>query len=151
MTFLLSLARSLDDPRPDPPDRPPFVERLADRGAVPVSVPPVGTRLDVVDVGGVLVLSGEIDLSTRDLVTGAARQLRDRRGRYADDVVLHVSGVSFVDATGLGALVSLSEDVRADGRRLRLVGASRQLRRLSELCELTAVLGLESFSTPPLR
>lgn len=139
MTFLLSLARSRDAV---PPERGLRVQRLADRAAAPATRAPTGTRLGVAG-GAELALSGEIDLSTRDLLTGAARQLRDGRGRYRHDVVMHMDGVTFIDATGLGALVELSSEVGADGMRLRLVGAGRGLRRLSGVCGLDAVLGLD--------
>jgi anti-anti-sigma factor len=78
------------------------------------------TEYAVVDGEGgpVLHVRGEIDLAT-------AGELRARVGEHARSVaaavVLDVSAVTFIDSTGLKALVGAQADL-GDGRRLTLLG-----------------------------
>lgn len=46
---------------------------------------------------------------------------------------------SYIDSTGLGALVSLSRKIREAGGQLRLVGLNEDLRTLFELTKLNTV------------
>ena len=81
----------------------------------------------------VYALEGEIDM-------GGAEALHRRvvalSGGPARDVVLDVAGVSFIDSSGLRSLIAAREDLVADGRTLRLRGASPEVRRLLELVGL---------------
>jgi anti-sigma B factor antagonist len=49
---------------------------------------------------------------------------------------------SYIDSTGLGALVSLSRKIREAGGRLRLTGLNEDLRTLFELTKLDTVFDL---------
>jgi anti-sigma B factor antagonist len=68
----------------------------------------------------VVAVSGEIDL-------GTAGQLRDYLAECLSteglrDIVLDLSGVTFMDSTGLQVLISTQRRLEAQGGRLRLVG-----------------------------
>jgi len=86
---------------------------------------------------------GEIDAAS------AAR--RQRRldaviGVSAGAVVLDMSGVAFIDSTGLRVLVVLQQRLSAQGRPLTLGDVSVQTRRLLELSGLSSVFGVDGTS-----
>ena len=68
----------------------------------PTVIAPVG-ELDVARVGDFRV------------------DLADAAGRGAERVVVDLSGVSFIDSSGLGALVELHDRLRRDRRELAVV------------------------------
>jgi anti-anti-sigma factor len=80
--------------------------------------------------GPVLVVRGEIDLATAD-------ELRARIGDYAALVgaapaVLDVAAVTFIDSTGLKALLSAQAEL-PDGQRLALRGVPSLFQRVLEI------------------
>lgn len=67
----------------------------------------------------VLVVHGEVDLSTGQRLTAAVTDaLRRSAGR---PVVLDLAAVDFLSSSGLGLLVALDEDARAMDTSLRIV------------------------------
>lgn len=105
---------------PDPAEPTGLLEiTAADRGAVRV-----------------LTLSGEIDLSTADLLRHAADD-------HAGPIVLDVGAVAFVDSTGVRTLMELSAE-----RTVALHATPTALRRMLELTQLAdrfpEVEGLEA-------
>lgn len=90
---------------------------------------------------GRLFLAGELDLANRTLLDGALTAVRT-----LDDEVLVVDlrSLRFADADALVRIGQLAATVAADGRELRLTGASALLRRCCE------VLGLEHLLAEPL-
>ena len=77
----------------------------------------------------ILRLKGEIDLSSAELVTDGFAALA---GRGLTDVVIDATGVTFMDSTGLHALVEGKRLVHEDGIRIILV-PSPQMRRVLEM------------------
>jgi anti-anti-sigma factor len=101
-------------------------------------------RLSTRRAGGTVTVTvaGEVDLATTD-------QLRDRvssvlaghgDGHPVDRVMIEVGGVSFIDASGLGALVAMRNLAHEQDTPLVLSGISPALRRLLALTGLTAHL-----------
>lgn len=81
------------------------------------------------DAVPVLLVSGDLDLSgEQELLEHAARLLGG--GEVVD---VDLSAVSFIDSSGLGALVRARHLAVDAGRRLRLTAASPQVVRLLEL------------------
>ncbi|WP_214322561.1 STAS domain-containing protein [Nonomuraea sediminis] len=82
--------------------------------------------------GGVLSISGELDLATaqalRDIV-------HDALARHKTTLVLDLSGVRFCDVIGLGVLRACAADAESSGGRLELIGIPEQLRRVMEISE----------------
>jgi anti-anti-sigma factor len=78
--------------------------------------------------------AGELDLAGAPTITEAV-------GGVTADVVLDVSDVSFLDSSGVGALIAQQTRLRSAGHRLRLVGLQamprRSLETLGLLDELT--------------
>lgn len=82
----------------------------------------------------VLWLSGEHDIANapmlNDVLTHMAESVR------WGDLVVDLSGVEFMSASTIGALVSIERRLRFDARRLVLRAPSMCARRLVELCRL---------------
>lgn len=73
----------------------------------------------------VLTAAGEIDLAT------AAELQQELSAAVATgDTVLDVTGVDFIDSTGLRVVISADEDARAEDRRFGLVVADGPVTKL---------------------
>ncbi len=79
-----------------------------------------------------VVLGGELDIYT---VAGFRQYLEDIDAS-ASPLVIDLSDVSLLDSSGLGALVSLLNRVRADEGQLGLICPHRRLRRVFEITGL---------------
>ncbi|MDG9702598.1 STAS domain-containing protein [Streptomyces sp. DH37] len=86
---------------------------------------------------GTLVLHpvGEIDLHTAPALADAVREVT---GPWRE-LVVDLSGVSFMDSAGLHALIGLSKCCRERGGRLALTGVREQSARLLDLTGLSGV------------
>jgi anti-sigma B factor antagonist len=82
----------------------------------------------------VVTAVGEIDIASAPLL----RQQLDAALRSSPPwpVLVDLTGVTFLDSTGLGALVEAHQQATALGRELLLVGAHRSVRRVLELTRL---------------
>ena len=82
-------------------------------------------------------MTGEIDMAT-------APRFRQRLlaviSAGAQNVVIDLSGVDFIDSTGLGVLMGAAKRVRSAGGDIRLVTAGSRLAELIELTRLDRVL-----------
>jgi anti-sigma B factor antagonist len=103
----------------------------ADQG-IQFSVRPVGD--------GVVMVSGELDLRTRDELVHATGGLADRGGR----LVLDLSELTFCDSTGLAGLVRLHKRVEAAGGTLVLRAPAARVRHLLGLTGLTRLFPIEA-------
>jgi anti-anti-sigma factor len=89
------------------------------------------------DRPGQLRLVGELDVCTRgQLLAAAAGHIG------ATDLRLDASGLTFVDCSGLGALVRIAHATRGDGARFTITATSPALARLSTLANTNQTLGL---------
>jgi len=83
-----------------------------------------------------------VEISGRIVGGEEAVLLRDKVKRLlagATDVVLNLSGLTFIDSAGLGALVSLLTSSRAAGRMLRLVSVGGRVKQLLDITRLSSV------------
>jgi anti-anti-sigma factor len=80
----------------------------------------------------VVVAAGELDILSSPALVSEARELRASGFRR---VVLDLRKVSFVDSTGLRALLELRRDAEVDGEDLTLVDGSPAV---SHIVDLTA-------------
>lgn len=76
----------------------------------------LGITVSDEDGAAVVTLTGQLDIYT-------APRLRERVSRHAAtrETIVDVTGVDFVDSSGLGALISLAMRARENGRRLGFV------------------------------
>jgi anti-sigma B factor antagonist len=84
-----------------------------------------------------IALHGELDLATADEVD---RELRRVEGTDARSIVLDLTGLSFMDSTGIRVILSADVRSRADANRLRLVHGPTAVRRVFELSGVVDLL-----------
>ncbi|MFI7446158.1 STAS domain-containing protein [Nonomuraea sp. NPDC049714] len=85
-------------------------------------------------VGTVTVsVAGELDIATVDVLRTHLLQVLERAG---GEVVLELSGLSFIDAAGLGALVALRGQARLHRTELLLAGVPAPMARLLRITGL---------------
>jgi anti-sigma B factor antagonist len=100
---------------------------------------PLTFTTDQVDTVTVLDVAGEVDLDTvAALRAQADRALRDR----PPELVLDLTGVDFLDSSGLGALLDLQRRLADEGGFLRLVIGTRHVRRVIDVTGMAAVLSI---------
>ncbi|MFP5489023.1 MAG: STAS domain-containing protein [Acidimicrobiia bacterium] len=84
-----------------------------------------------------LAASGEIDAHTAPSLAAAI----DAAGPHVD---LDLSGVEFVDSSGLRVLIDAHQRLTDSGGGLRLVAISDAVRRLLEISGVSEYLGLDA-------
>lgn len=96
------------------------------------------TRLEISDIDGGLRVVGEIDAHS-------APGLAERLGRLGgpNDRRLDVSGVEFMDSSGLRVLIDAHQSAEADDARLVLVAPGRAVSRIIEVSGLDDHLHIE--------
>jgi anti-sigma B factor antagonist len=106
-----------------------------------------GLKLDIhpSDHGTVVQLTGELDVgSSRPLQDILLRIMRDRNPR----LLLDLCGVSFMDCSGLTALILTQRRAVQRHGWVRLIAVSEQVRKVIVLTGLADVLTLPSAATP---
>lgn len=86
-----------------------------------------------------MVLAGEFDLAALPQFEDAIAAVE--AGSPAA-IVVDLSGLSFMDSSGLRALVTADERARAAGRRLAIVPGPPPVRRVFEITQLDSKLDL---------
>jgi anti-anti-sigma factor len=107
----------------------------------------VAIRIDVARRGRTIVLVGRLDVST---VADVRLALHEAVDLGSADLLVDLSGVEFVDASGLGVLVGTHRRAGRAGRRLVLRNVPDRVLRLLALTRLNRVLHVEELSPPPL-
>jgi len=92
-----------------------------------------------VDAHVVVEVRGEVDVHS-------APQLRDRLIEVIDDgnnvVLVDLSGLAFIDSTGLGALVEAMKHAKSKQSSLRIVCAVERVLRLFRITGLHAIFAI---------
>lgn len=94
------------------------------------SAPPLRTVLGTPP--GVLLAVGELDVVSAGHLGAAVRTLADR----CTEVTLDLSGVTFIDGAGVGALLAARRSVIGTGGSLRLRTPHERVRRVLRLTHL---------------
>jgi len=101
-------------------------------------MPTEDARLDIsIDTDGALVLQGEIDSYT-------APDLAERLATEPPVEIVDVAGVTFIDSSGLRAIVEAHQARAASGSRLVLRAPSAAVQRLLEISGLAGHLDVAS-------
>ena len=88
------------------------------------------------DPANVLPLEGEIDLHVAPrLESSLARITKKRPSR----VVVDLSGVTFIDSSGLAVLIRALQDIQKYGGKLQLSGITAEVRSIFEMARLDQV------------
>jgi anti-sigma B factor antagonist len=98
-----------------------------------------------VDVDTVLWVRGELDIATAPTLRRLLAAAHPRRDLGRDDVslVVDLSGVTFIDASGLGVLVDSARWLGRDGRTLVLRDPSPWTRRLLDITRVRDLFAIE--------
>ncbi len=97
-------------------------------------------RSRATDGGSTLVLTGEVDIATAELLDD---ELQSEVLATDGDVRVDSSGLDFIDSSALHALVRAHRKLEPDGRRLVLHDPSNFVRRVIEINGLADVLMIE--------
>jgi anti-sigma B factor antagonist len=102
---------------------------------------PLRLGIDVQRVSGhpVLAVTGEIDIYTAPLFKQAVVNLVSEG---ANDVVIDLSGVTFMDSSGFGTLLGATRRLRPLGGGLHLAGANSTIQRMLRLTRLDTIMQL---------
>jgi len=99
------------------------------------------------DGARVVALTGELDfLSASDL--GA--RLSEMRGKTGNALVIDVSGLTFIDSTGLNVLVAGVQAIQATSSVV-VAGASKHVSRVFEIVRLDETVRVESTIEDAMR
>jgi anti-sigma B factor antagonist len=92
-------------------------------------------EIELDQAGTTLRVGGELDLAAVDDLDAAVGKATETA---PSSLIIDLSGVTFIDSTGLGALVRAQNAATADDRELILHAPSERVLRIFELTGLTA-------------
>jgi len=93
-----------------------------------------------------LIAVGEIDLNTAQTLS-VAIELAEQRA--PPRLTVDLSGVTFIDVSGLRVLLQAARRARTDGRRFAVARPSHQVARLLELTAISQSLDVSDAASPP--
>ena len=94
----------------------------------------------------VVWVAGDHDIATQGYLADAL----DRAVSPGDvDIVIDLSGVTFMDASTIEVIVGAHNRLRADSRSLSIRAPSADARRMFEVCELAFLIDEHRAETPP--
>jgi anti-sigma B factor antagonist len=79
-------------------------------------------------------LHGEVDIATTPMLADRLNQMN------GDDIVVDLAGLTFLDASGLGALADAGKRAERRGNRLEIINADSLTQRMFELTALDYLL-----------
>jgi anti-sigma B factor antagonist len=92
----------------------------------------------------VVAVQGEIDVATSPALREELYALIDGG---VSELVVDLSGLGFIDSSGLGVLVAALKHTRERGGQLVLAGLQQPARRVFEITDLTALFTIEDGSS----
>jgi len=93
------------------------------------------------DAVNVLPLEGEVDLHVSPRVE---RSLASIIAKRPEHVVVDLSGVTFIDSSGLAVLINARQDVREYDGKLTLAGINKNVRSIFEMARLDQFFLIDS-------
>lgn len=98
-------------------------------------------RVELKRLGDTLLvyLEGEIDLHTAQPFREAVANAFATEGRLKN-LVLLMQGVTFIDSTGVGAILGRYREVQARGGRMAAVGLQLPVKRVFELAGMPKII-----------
>jgi anti-anti-sigma factor len=103
-----------------------------------MSAPAAWKLTEVADLNGdrLLIVAGELDIAT----TPELSRMLDRLRAHGHPVVLDLAAVTFMDSTGLNALLAARMDAERDGWEFRIHRPSSAVRRVALLAGVDRML-----------
>jgi anti-anti-sigma factor len=99
---------------------------------------PFAVQVSAAGFGTLVEVTGEVDIATSPRLRAALEERPRAEGR----VVLDLTGVTFMDSSGLSVVLSLQRDAAATGERLAVVCPPGPARLLFEVTGVDAELRL---------
>jgi anti-sigma B factor antagonist len=96
-----------------------------------------------------LEVNGEIDLSTVSVLKQAVLQAAEQS--TTGHVIIEMSGVSYMDSSGYGTLLSATKNLRSRGGGVHLIGYSAPIERMLYITRLNTIFGLHASEADALR
>ena len=87
------------------------------------------------------IIQGEIDAFTAPILREKLAEIELAEGLKVE---LNLSGVSYMDSTGLGVFVGFFKSVKASNSTLELTGLSSRLKRLFDITGLGEIMDIQS-------
>lgn len=87
------------------------------------------------------IIQGEIDAFTAPVLREKLAEIELAEGLKVE---LNLSGVSYMDSTGLGVFVGFFKSVKASNSTLELTGLSSRLKRLFDITGLGEIMDIQS-------
>jgi stage II sporulation protein AA (anti-sigma F factor antagonist) len=94
----------------------------------------------------VLTLSGEFDLVSVGAFDDALADVQSRRPKRT---VMDVSGLAFLDSSGINALLRATKALQAEGGTVVLRSPSLATRRILEIAHVTELVAIVEDANPP--
>lgn len=88
-----------------------------------------------------ITLNGEIDAYTAPSLRDTIFPLSEKNGMK---MVIDLSGVSYMDSTGLGVFVGAFKNVKAHDGQFKIVGLSGRLKRLFDITGLADIIDINN-------
>jgi anti-sigma B factor antagonist len=109
--------------------------------------PDLGVRLERRRQGSVevVVVEGVLDVASAPTLRSCLLELSDE----AVDVELELSGLDFVDSTGIGVLVAAAHRLRGEGHHLVVTGARPAIRAVLEVTGVDRLLSMAPRGARP--
>ena len=96
----------------------------------------------------VVALSGELDMASAGELS---LQLAGLRSSARTRIVVDVSGLAFIDSSGLNALVTSARSVDADDGWIVVAGPSQHIARVFDVVRLAESVEIEAYVKEALR
>lgn len=90
--------------------------------------------------------AGELDIATTSSLAVELRELRDVGFDY---IVLDLRRLTFIDSTGVALILTEDRIARGSGRDFTLIGGSRAIQRVLEICGVAGLLRFEPINGEP--
>jgi anti-sigma B factor antagonist len=105
--------------------------------AVQYAEPLLSVQVTASGTARTVILAGELDLSVREQVEAVAERLM---AQQPEMLILDLSGLSFIDSSGVEALLRIHRHAGARGVRLVIVRGPDHVHRVFSLCGLADTL-----------
>jgi len=114
--------------------------------ANPLSPPPeLQIDAEMTETEAIFCCSGRITSATSSLLQSTVRKVIPEK----KTIVLDLSNVTFVDSSGLGAIVGLWVSVQKTGCELKLISLSQRVKELLRLTSLDKLFATSRFPSTP--
>lgn len=88
---------------------------------------------------GIFYLAGEFDIFHASDVQSTIMDNYDGKS----DMILDFGGVTFMDSTGLGILISILKELEDEDKKIKIQNVSKRIKKVFVITELDKVFGID--------